>query len=343
MSSTNNKEKFKEIEEEFAKDQGLPFKDALSEEEIREVIEEQNIEYRNRTLTPIITVWAFLSQVLCHGSCKKAVDTVVAFFASIGEFILLTDSAYCQARNRLPEGFFKTLTRKIAHTLLGSLPPENLWRGRRVKVIDGSSFTMTDTEKNQEKYPQSSRQREGCGFPIARIVVLFCLATGMVLEMCLAPMNISERRLFQKIYQNLTRGDVVLGDRGACSYAEIALLMGQEVDCVFRMHASRKVDFRRGRWLSRYDHIVVWEKPNRRPPWMTPEEFERLPETIEVREIRYNVEVPGFRTQEVTLATTLLDATLYPKEELAGLYLRRWEVGVSSKGHMIQLVKVQSR
>ena len=324
MTSPNNSQNFKEIEEEFVKDQGLPFREALSEEEIREVIEEQNIEYRNRTLTPIITLWAFLSQVLCNGSCKKSVDTIVAFFASIGEFILLTDSAYCQARDRLTEGLLKALTRKVSHTQLESLPPEELWQGRRVKIIDGSSATMPDTEKNQEEYPQSSRQREGCGFPLARIVVLFCLATGMVLEMCIAPMSVSERRLFQKIYQNLTSGDVVLGDRGCCSYAEIALLMGQDIDSVFRMHASRKVDFRRGTWIGRYDHIVTWYKPNCKPAWMTVEEFENLPETIVVREIRYSIEIPGFRSQEVTVVTTLLDPTLYPKEALADLYRRRW-------------------
>lgn len=324
MTSLNNRQNFNRIEEAFVKDQGLPFREVLSEEEIREVMEEQNIEYRKRTLTPMITLWAFLSQVLCHGSCKKAVDSIVAFFASIGEFLLLTDSAYCQARNRLPENLLKALTRKVSHTQLESIPPEKLWHGRKVKIIDGSSFTMADTEKNQEKYPQSSRQREGCGFPIARIVTLFCLATGMVLETCIDPMSVSERRLFQKIYQNLTRGDVILGDRGCCSYAEIALLMGQEVDAVFRMHASRKVDFRRGRWIGRYDHIVTWSKPACKPVWMTPTEFDALPETIEVREIRYWLEIPGFRSQEITLVTTLLDSTLYPKMDLADLYRIRW-------------------
>lgn len=328
MSSPNNRQFFKEIEEQFAKDQGLPFQEALPEEEIREVIEEQNIEYRNRTLTPIITVWAFLSQVLSQSSCGKAAANVVAFFASIGRFITLTDGAYCKARARLKESFLIALFRKVVKKQQDELTEEQLWKGRRVKVVDGSSFTMADTEANQEVYPQW-KQREGCGFPIARFVVMFCLVTGMVLESCIDPMSVSERRMFRKLYQHLIAGDIVLGDRGCCSYAEIVYLLERDVDCVLRIHATRKVDFRRGRWVGYYDHIVDWVKPNRKPPRLDRQEYNNLPPTVRVRELRYRVEIPGFRTQEVTLVTTLLDVDLFPKEDLADLYRLRWEAEIN--------------
>ena len=193
----HNNPSFREIEEQFAKDQGLPFQDALPEEEIRAVMQEQNIEYRKRTLTPIITLWAFLSQVLGQYSCKTAADNIVAFFASIGEFILLSDGAYCKGRKRLKEGFLSSLTHKVSNGLQEDLTEEQLWKGRRVKTIDGSSFIMPDTPENQEVYPQW-RQKEGCGFPIARFAVMFCLCTGMVLEFYIAPMSVSERTSVSK-------------------------------------------------------------------------------------------------------------------------------------------------
>lgn len=320
-----HKQKFQEIEKKFAHDQGLPFQEALPEAEIREAIEENNIQYRHRTLTPFIIIWAFLSQILDEdSSCKKAVKNIKAFFRAKGIRKQLTDSAYCQGRKRLPTPLLSNLALKVAKKQEAAIPAEHLWCGRRVKIVDGSSFNTADTPKNQRAYPQSSSQKPGCGFPIARIVVLFCLATGMIVEMYLAPMTWSERRLFMIHYRDLTPGDVILGDRGFCSYAEIALLMMRDIDCVFRMNATKKVDFTSGRIMGYHDHIVTWEKPTSCPDLLTSEEFRTLPNTLELREIRYWVAIPGFRTQEVTLVTTLLDTQRYAKWNLAELYRLRW-------------------
>ena len=312
MVISNHKQEFKKIEEKFAKDQGLPFKDVLSKEEIYEAIQQENIKYRHRLLTPFTVLWAFLSQVLNEdSSCKKATKNIVAFFRSIGRRISLTDSAYCQARQRLPEIFLKSLARKVAQKPRESLPPERLWCGRHVKIADGSSFNMEDTPANQRAYPQSASQKPGCGFPIARLVVIFCLVTGVVLETYIAPMTSSERRMFLDHYCDLSPGDVVLADRGFCSYVEIALLLRQGVDSVMRMNATKKTDFTKGQILGFHDHIVTWKKPPARSPMLTPEQFTQLPQTLELRELHYMVAIKGFRTYEVILVTTLLNAQFY--------------------------------
>ena len=137
-------------------------------------------------------------------------------------------------------------------------------------------------------------------------------------------------RLFQKIYQHILERDIILGDRGCCSYAEMAtLLLDRHVDSVFRCNATKKVDFRRGRWLGYYDHIDTWKKPNHKVVWMTQEEYNQLPNTLQVREIRYSIDTPGFRTRKVTVITTLLDVDLYSKEDLADLYRQRWDAEVN--------------
>lgn len=342
MSSTNSNE-FKKLEEKFAQERGLPFRNVLSAEEINEAIEAEGLQYRYRIFTPIITIWAFLSQILsANGSCQETAGRVRAFFKKIGRKVKsVCASAYCQARERIPEALLARLVRNVANKTSAQVSEERLWHGRRVVVVDGSTFFMPDTPANQQAFPQLSSQQAGCGFPIARMVVMFCLITGMVLEMYLAPVNLSERRLFQFLYQVLADGTIVLGDRGCCSYAEIAILAAvYHSDSVFRIHQGKQVDFRRGRWLSRYDHVVVWKKPYHRPPWMSPEQFQSLPDSIEVREIRYLIAIPGFRTHEVTLVTTLLDDSLYPKEELAALYLTRWEVELNLR-HLKTTMKME--
>ena len=326
--SSNTTAKFKEIEKQFIKDQGLPFMKALPEEETRELIEQQKINYRERTLTPIITLWAFLSQVLAKSSCRKATENIIAFFASIGEYVSLSDSAYCQARARLSEKLLIKLRRKVAYELQSDLKQQHLWKNREVKVVDGSSFTMADTEKNQEAYPQWM-QKEGCGFPIARFVVMFCLSTGTVLESCIDPMSVSERRMLQEIYKHVVPQDIILGDRGCCSYAEIATLLERGVDTVFRVNATKKVDFRQGTHIETYDHIDTWVRPNHKVRWMTSEEYRQLPDDLSLREVRYLIHTPGFRSKKVTLITTLLDANIYTKSDLASLYFRRWETEVN--------------
>ena len=121
---------------------------------------------------------------------------------------------------------------------------------------------------------------------------------------------------------------MVLGDRLYGAYADVCLLKARAVDCVFRMHWRRKTDFRKGKILGCYDHVVQWTKPIACSQGLAPNLYKKLPENIQLREVRYLVEVKGFRTREVTLVTTLLDAETYSKQDLAELYELRWNVEI---------------
>jgi hypothetical protein len=160
-------------------------------------------------------------------------------------------------------------------------------------------------------------------------VAVFCLATGAMLRLALGPWWLHDLSLFYFVREALTWGDIFLADRGFCSYAELALLKLRGVDSVLRMHQCRKTNFRRGRVTAFADHIVTWHRPLQRPPGLRKEDYDRLPATLAVREVRYRVHTPGFRTREVTLATTLLDAETYFAEALAELYFLRWDVEMS--------------
>ena len=264
---------------------------------------------------------------------NSACHAVVAWLAAHRHVVGLPDispetGAYCTARKRLPEHVLPVLSGNVADDLRAQASVEHLWRGRRVLAADGSSFSMADTAKNQAKYPQPSSQKPGCGFPIAGFVALVCLATGAVAALTLGRQTAHDLTLFYFLRSYFVPGDVFLGDRGFCSYAEMALFQARGVDSVCRLHQSRRPDFRRGRALAVGDHVVSWKRPGRCPGGLRAEDCAQLPATLRVREIRYQVAVKGFRTRSVTLATTLLDAEAYPAEALAELYFRRWEIEV---------------
>jgi hypothetical protein len=185
---------------------------------------------------------------------------------------------------------------------------------------------MPDTTKNQKRFPQSESQKPGLGFPIARVVALISLATGAVRELAMGPYQgkkTGETALFRNMIHRLKAGDIVLTDRYFSGFFTIALLTQRGVDVLSRMHHLRNVDFRRGRRLGVEDHTVRWIKP-KRPDWMEQELYDQLPDDLVVRELRIRVHEPGYRVSEVVLVTTLLDPREHPKEEVADLFLRRW-------------------
>jgi len=207
---------------------------------------------------------------------------------------------------------------------------------------------MYDTPENQQEYPQAKNQHEYHGFPVARILGIFCLATGALMDATISSLCSSEISLFRMLYSLLNPGDVALGDRLFGSYGDIALLSQKGVDSVFRMHHLRKVDFRRGKRLGYkgiYDHLVTWKKPRKGTIHLEPELYARLPETMLVREIRYLIHIKGFRTKKVTLVTTLLDHHVYTYELLAELYGLRWHVEIDLR-HLkttMQMEHLQSK
>ena len=183
-------------------------------------------------------------------SCREAVARLMAFRIANGQRSCSPDTnPYCRARKRLPEKLFQLLVQKVGKWLQQSVPEQWLFHGRRVKSVDGSTVSMPDTPENQRAYPQPKSQKPGVGFPIARLVVVFCVASGAALEMAIGPYKgkqTGENTLFRTLWDSLEGDDILLADRYYCAYADIALLKKRDVDIVFRKHQKRHSDFRRG-------------------------------------------------------------------------------------------------
>ena len=260
-------------------------------------------------------------------SCHNAVSKIIAYLTGEGVEIPSTDtSAYCQARSRLPEKLLEKLFNKSGQNLEEKVTTEHLWCGRNVKVIDGSTVSMPDTVENQKVYPQPKSQKVGCGFPIAKIGVIFSLATGAAVALVIDVLNTHDIQLARKLYQFLNPLDILLGDRAFCAYADLVAIKKLDCDAVFRKHQARKTSIRKGKIVGDCDKLVTWHKPKICPKGLSKDEFNALPPTITVREIYYYIVISGFRTQRVSLITTLLDKTTYPTLEIVRLYDKRWDV-----------------
>lgn len=308
---------------------GLCFAGLLSEDRILQAFGDARWKWQGWVYTPAITVWTFLSQCLSPDhSCRDAVARLMAWRLARGMRSCSADTgAYCTARGQLPEEACSQLARETGRQVDEAAPPDWLWLGRRVLDVDGSTITMPDTEANQAEYPQPSSQARGCGFPIARIVVIFSLAVGTVLDAAIGKYQgkqTGENSLFRTLHSTLRNGDVVLADRYFSGWFDIALLQQQSVDVVIRKHQLRRTDFRLGVRLGPDDHLVCWRKPPR-PDWMNHEQYATLPEVLTMREVRIHVTQRGFRPRSLVVVTTLLDSDQYPASEIAALYRRRWQ------------------
>lgn len=311
----------------------------LDGESIRSACHEAGHTWRHCALNPVAIVHWFVTQVL-HG------NTSLEHVARLGGG-RFTGSAYCLARALLPLAVFQTVLYGLVKSLIPDTEAEGLWRGHRTFLVDGSAFSMPDTPELQEQFGQPAAQAPGCGFPVAKILALFHAGTGVLLKVMVAPLRSHEMASVSGIHPALGPGDVLVGDRGFCSFAHLAILTRDGVQAVFRMHQRQIVDFTpnrphalpgakrgakglpRSRWLRGLgvlDQAVEWFKPEGRPEWMTAEQYAALPEALTVRELRYEVGRPGFRTRTVTLVTTLLDTEVYPLDALAELYAARWRV-----------------
>jgi len=307
---------------------GLPFAGLLSSQDITQALP-ANLAWRQRLFTPVTTLWVFLSQILDPDhSCRQAVARFLAWLLARGRPACSANTgAYCSARQRLPETTLPHLTRQTGSRLEQSSPRAWRWHQRRTRLVDGSTASMPDTIANQKAYPQARTQKPGVGFPILRFVVVFSLAVGTVLEATLAPYKgkqTGETSMLWQILEQLQRGDLVVGDRCYATYWLIAKAQCLGIDVVFRQHQLRPVDFRSGRRLGKDDHVIRWQKP-KRPPWLDRATWASLPDTLTLREIRIRVPKGKYRTREIVVVTTLLDASRYAKSELEALYRRRWE------------------
>jgi hypothetical protein len=311
--------------------------------------------WRERDLGPVVTTHLFLRQVL-HG------NTAVAHLRRLSG-LDFTDSAYCQARARLPLELFQRLQQAVTDDLRadGGDRPETRWLGHRVFLLDGSSFSMPDTRELREHFGQPSAQAAGCGFPVAHLMTLFDARRGYLLRASTRPMETHDMSQAAALHAELRGGDVLVGDRAFASFAHLALCLRQGIYGLFRAHQRQIIDFRvrrphlppgtsakgqagqpRSRWLKRLgprDQVVEYYKPKERPDWMTADDYAALPESIVVRELRYAVRRPGYRTRAVTLVTTLLDPKAHPAAELARLYGLRWGVETDLR-HLKQTMKM---
>jgi hypothetical protein len=316
------------LRRQYLQDGSLPLTNVLTQEFITQALACVT-NWLDRVFSPLVTLWVFLGQILsADHSCRAAVARLIAHRLACGqEPCSAQTGAYCQARKRLPEKFFSQLARQTGRTLQDGVNPKWLWKSRRVYVYDGSSVSMPDTPRNQAEYPQPVAQKPGLGFPLARIAAVFSLACGAILDVGIcryAGKGQSELGLLRTLWDLFGTGDVLLADRLMCAWTEMVMLEQRGVDCVCRFTSHRKADFRRGQRLGEGDHIVRWPKPTK-PRSIDRQTYNALPEFLVVRECRVRVEQPGFRVQTLIVATTLLDAKEFTKDDLAQLYRARWQ------------------
>jgi hypothetical protein len=300
--------------------------------------------WRDRLLTPITTMQLFLLQIL-HG------NTACSHLPHLSG-LRFSAAAYCQARAKLPLRLFAILLERFGSEVQRCALDEGQWHGHRTFLVDGSGCSMPDTPALQAAFGQSTEQRSGCGFPVAHLLGLFHAGTGVLLKLVVAPLLTHDLAQVQKVHPTLEPGDVLVADRGLCSYAHLALLTQAGVHAVLRVGARQIVDFTpgrpfvrpsvrrtpavkgvpRSRWLTAlgvHDQLVTWLKPKTCPSWLAKETLAALPEALVLREVRYGIGTPGFRTRQITLVTTLLDPEIYRVPDLAELYRQRWQVETS--------------
>lgn len=311
----------------------LPFAQVLTAEQIETVFAKHDGLF-GRTYTTAIVLWAFMGQVLRDGkeaACQSAVSRIMSFLQiADGDQVDPDTRDYCRARAKLPENAIHELASFVASQAEVQVDPKHLFKGRHAKLIDGSTFMMPDTIKNQKAYPQNPAQKPGLGFPIARMVVVLSLATACVADVAIGKYKgkaTGETALLRQILGCFNPGDVAVADRFYGNYWVIALLMQMGVDVCFRKHQNRRTDFRTGKRIGKNDHLVTWARPQR-PAWMSPEMYAAMPPEITLREIRYVVNEPGRKQDPFVIVTTLFDAEQRKQEvtydDIAELFGFRW-------------------
>lgn len=318
----------------------------LDRDTVERLCQKLGYRWRSRRLDPWTTLHLFILQVLNNNTAMTHLPHLS------GE--PFTASAYCQARQRLPQEMFKQLVDQFGRQLdrPGASP---LWHGHRVLLEDGSGFSMPDTPELQACFGQPGNQKPGCGFPVAHLLALFDAQAGFLRDAMVFPLRTQDFAHAAELHPKLTAGDVLVGDRGFCSYAHLALISQARLHGVFRIHQKRIVEFNPHRrhanktqskghskscWIKSLgpcDQLVEWPKPASRPKWMTAEQFARLPDKILVRELKWRIRESNHRVREVILVTTLLDPSEYPAHEITKLYRRRWQVEVDLRDLKITL------
>lgn len=321
-----------QVQQAVASADAVSFFNLLTSPQLLEVTEAHLPDYRERLYPPTVTLSMFMMQALhADSSCQRAVSGWAAQRLQDGLSAPgVGTGSYCKARGRLPSEMVSALVRHTGERLSGLAPAAWNWRGRSVKLLDGTTVSMPDTAANQARYPQSPHQAIGVGFPLARVVAVMCLSTGAVCEAAMGPClgkGGSELALLRQLYAAFRPGDIALGDALYCNYFVIAALQALGVDVLFEQQGGRITDFRRGESLGQRDHRVHWTRP-RRPDWMPQAQYDALPQQLQLRETRVAGRV---------LVTTLLDHRQIAKPALSALYQRRWHVELDLRNIKVTL------
>ena len=318
----------------------LDLSEHLPEQSILAACEKAKHSWRDRKLGPVVTVQLFMLQALWFNTAIEHLRRLSGFpFAA---------AAYCRARMRLPLPVLQQLLLDSSASMRGAGDTTaGLWHGLRAFLVDGSSTITPDTPGLQKAFGQPTGQKPGCGFPVPKTLGLFDAFTGLIVQMLAFPLFTHEQSKVWQLHPHLKGGDLLVGDRGFCSFVHLAMLRARGVLACFRLHQRQITDFhphrksrdqfakgkRQGkptstfvRRLGHHDQVVCWKRPPKMPAWMTAEQWAAIPEALEVRELQYTIRSNGQRTRVITVATTLLDPLLYPKDAVAELYAVRWEV-----------------
>ena len=290
---------------------------------------EEGANSRDRVFSVRRTFWGFLYQALNPASpCREIVRQIQALFCLNNRgSVDAGTGGYCQARLRLPLDTLQRIRHAVADRADKLLPQDQqLWHSLRPKVIDGTTVTLPDTPKNQRAYPQSRSQKPGCGFPLLKLVGIFSLSSGVLLDCVTGNKHQHELALLYKMLDHFRPRDLVIADRGFCNFVLISLLLLRGVGSLFRLHQARLIDWRKGKRLGKDDRLFTWSKPAKKPRYLPDCLWKLVPGELTVRVLRFQLKVKGFRPESVTLVTTMIDAQAYPAEEVAQLYARRWKI-----------------
>jgi hypothetical protein len=313
--------------------------EVISYKELESFFRAEGLKWRDRVLTPARTIQLMLLQVL-HG------NTAINHLRHLSD-LNFTAGAYCQARQRLPLEILEKLRQQIN----AKLESEDLKQGvsgPRIFLLDGSAVSMPDEEELQKEFPQPGRQRKGCGFPVAKVIALFHLGTGMLVDFVCRPLRTHDISCIEALHRYLAAGDILVADRAYCAYSHFISLIRLQVDAIIRKHQRIITDFKLRREhqinggkygyiygvprsklikaIGKEDQIIQWFKPKSKPKSITKEEYLALPDSITIRELRYEIVAPGFRSSEIVIFTTLVDEVQYPSAKIAEIYGLRWEI-----------------
>lgn len=308
--------------------------DLISPTLIHGLLQKISHRFRRRILTPVLVIQLLVLRVL-------SANTAYAHLPHLAQ-CAFTPSAFCQALARLPLELLQGLLTAVSQSVDQTAPAAaDLFAGHRVLLVDGLCVSMPDTPALAVQYGYAAGQKPGLGFPVAKLLLLLDLSTGLIRRVLTRPYRTHELSQASQLHPELGAGDILVGDRAYCSFAHLALLLARQCHGLFRAHQRVVWDFvaraqasatglqaRVVQVLGREDRLVVYRKPKARPVWMSPEAYAALPDEITVRELRYRVWRQGFRSRQVMLATTLLDPVTYERLELARLYGLRWQIEI---------------